>query len=496
MALPLLAGRPDGPAACGGPAGKRRGPLSRGGRRSSRRGRRPRTRCSPKWRPPGSDARPPRSVERAAAGARSCYDPRGIGRRVRVGRLLDQGRLRPSFHRRLRPAEAGRDSPRSEAGSRIEGAPSRRWDRRCDRGDDGRPSPSGWRRAGRPDRRAGDRVPRDRRAWRRPCPDSTATNSGRSKHAWRPARDAPDAAATVRAERPGSCVITPRAIPRRSTGPRSDRWSAWYDRLADACADPTALGAIRAEARPESEEAKFFDIASTDTSGGRIYADVRRRCSARRSSIVRDGPGAVARLPDPTDGRPFELRTVVDGLRADVPVRCRQQAPAVPDGRKTLHRATLPEPVGSTGSAPHQSGFSLILAAPLGSVRAFARSSAQRTLRRPNGKRLFVGRFADVSIPADAPGRHRTADAYEDSTDPNGNVSREIGQRFSPWKRGYLVVLIGALSAPPVAAEPPPKVDRRLGRRPAGGAGRLRSRRARSRSPRPSSARGSSPATT
>lgn len=92
-----------------------------------------------------------------------------------------------------------------------------------------------------------------------------------------------------------------------------DRWSAWMTRLADACEAPASLAALREEARPESHEAKFFESLDAYLRS-RIYSDVKRTMLRAAIAIVGEGPKAVERVPDPTDGRPFDLRTWATGF--------------------------------------------------------------------------------------------------------------------------------------------------------------------------------------
>jgi len=118
----------------------------------------------------------------------------------------------------------------------------------------------------------------------------------------------PELAAMVRAEREWYRVFYAPANPTEETPAKVDHWSAWTARLADACADPAALAAIRAEAKPESDEAKFLDSFDAYLRA-RTYADVKRAMLRAAVAIARDGSGAVARVPDPHDGRTFTLRS-------------------------------------------------------------------------------------------------------------------------------------------------------------------------------------------
>lgn len=88
---------------------------------------------------------------------------------------------------------------------------------------------------------------------------------------------------------------------------------AWYDRLAVACTDPTALDALRAEAQSNAERKQFFDSFDAQCRA-RVYVGVKGAMFRAAIAVVGDGPGAVDRVPDPSDGRPFGLRTWAAGF--------------------------------------------------------------------------------------------------------------------------------------------------------------------------------------
>ena len=123
-----------------------------------------------------------------------------------------------------------------------------------------------------------------------------------------------DPAAMVRAERRWYLAFYAPQHPAEETPARGRcRWSAWTDRLADASAAPTALAALRAEVNPESEEGHFLE-SFDGYLRARTYVEVKRAMLRAAIAIARDGPAAVARVPDPTDGRPFDLRSWASGF--------------------------------------------------------------------------------------------------------------------------------------------------------------------------------------
>jgi hypothetical protein len=87
----------------------------------------------------------------------------------------------------------------------------------------------------------------------------------------------------------------------------------WYDRLIVACSDPPALEAMRAESKEDAEKAQFFDTFD-GYRRARIHADVKRALFRAAIAVGVDGPGAVGRFPDPTDGKPFGLRSWATGF--------------------------------------------------------------------------------------------------------------------------------------------------------------------------------------
>lgn len=89
--------------------------------------------------------------------------------------------------------------------------------------------------------------------------------------------------------------------------------SAWYDRLAAACTDTAALDAMRAEARSHAQRKQFFEVFDSMRKS-RVYASVKGAMFRAAIVIVGDGPKAVDRVPDPFDGRPFDLRTWASGF--------------------------------------------------------------------------------------------------------------------------------------------------------------------------------------
>jgi hypothetical protein len=92
-----------------------------------------------------------------------------------------------------------------------------------------------------------------------------------------------------------------------------EQWKGWYDRLAAACDDPAALDAMRAEAKPDAEKTQFFESLDGHRRA-RTIGDVKRALFRAGIAVAQDGPGAVGRVVDPTDGRPFDLRTWATGF--------------------------------------------------------------------------------------------------------------------------------------------------------------------------------------
>ena len=123
----------------------------------------------------------------------------------------------------------------------------------------------------------------------------------------------PSLAATVRFEKAfflGYCVPKERA---KFDDAEVARLSTWYDRTADACATSEALAALRATAKAKSEEAQFFD-ALDGYRNARTYAEVKHALFLAAIAAAADGPGALATVPDPTDGLPFDVRSWATGF--------------------------------------------------------------------------------------------------------------------------------------------------------------------------------------
>ena len=123
-----------------------------------------------------------------------------------------------------------------------------------------------------------------------------------------------DTAAAVRAERRWYLDYYAPENPAEQTPAMVNHWSAWTARLADACEKPAALAAIRAEAKPDAEGGATSSTASTATVRARIYAGVKSAMFRAAISVARDGPGTITRVPAPTDGRPFTLRSWATGF--------------------------------------------------------------------------------------------------------------------------------------------------------------------------------------
>ncbi len=121
----------------------------------------------------------------------------------------------------------------------------------------------------------------------------------------------PDVPSTVRAEK---AFFLGYVVPRdpkeaAKVGPLTP----WYDRLIAACTDAAALDAMRSEAEADAEKRQLFESFDAYRKA-RVYADVKRALFRAAIAVAEDGPGAVARVPDPFDGRPFGFRTWSTGF--------------------------------------------------------------------------------------------------------------------------------------------------------------------------------------
>ena len=121
----------------------------------------------------------------------------------------------------------------------------------------------------------------------------------------------PDIASTVRAEKAFflGYVVSHEPKEAAKVGPLTP----WYDRLIAACTDPAALDAMRSEAKSDAEKTQFFESFDAHCKA-RIHAGVKRALFRAAIAVAGDGPGAVNRVPDPFDGRPFGLRTWSSGF--------------------------------------------------------------------------------------------------------------------------------------------------------------------------------------
>jgi hypothetical protein len=121
----------------------------------------------------------------------------------------------------------------------------------------------------------------------------------------------PDISSTVRAEKAFFLGYVVSHDPKEAAklGPLTP----WYDRLIAACTDPTALDAMRSESKSDAEKTQFFDSFDGHRRA-RVYADVKRALLRAAIAVASHGTGAIDRIPDPFDGRPFGLRTWSTGF--------------------------------------------------------------------------------------------------------------------------------------------------------------------------------------
>ena len=89
---------------------------------------------------------------------------------------------------------------------------------------------------------------------------------------------------------------------------------AWFDRCALAANDPIATDAIRAASKGNAEEIKTLDSFDAYRLNAIPYVNVKRAMFRAAIAVVEDGPKAIDRVPDPTDGKPFDLRTWATGF--------------------------------------------------------------------------------------------------------------------------------------------------------------------------------------
>jgi hypothetical protein len=122
-----------------------------------------------------------------------------------------------------------------------------------------------------------------------------------------------DVATTVRAEKAYFLGYYAPRHREELDAAKVEQWKGWYDRLAAACDDPAAFDAMRSEAKSDAEKTQFFGTFD-GYRRARTFADVKRALFRAGIAVAQDGPGAVGRVLDPTDGRPFELRTWASGF--------------------------------------------------------------------------------------------------------------------------------------------------------------------------------------
>ncbi len=93
-----------------------------------------------------------------------------------------------------------------------------------------------------------------------------------------------------------------------------NHWLAWYDRLVLATDKPAEMAALRSSAKGNADKTRFLDNFDALRSNGIPRANVKRALFCAAIAIVEDGPKAADRMPDPADGKPFELRTWATGF--------------------------------------------------------------------------------------------------------------------------------------------------------------------------------------
>lgn len=97
------------------------------------------------------------------------------------------------------------------------------------------------------------------------------------------------------------------------TGADLTRQKAGYDEWAAACETPAGLAKILAE-EPADEDGRKSREGLNAFVRGRTYIEVKRALFLAAIAVSAGGPGAVAAVPDPTDGEPFALRSWASGF--------------------------------------------------------------------------------------------------------------------------------------------------------------------------------------
>jgi hypothetical protein len=95
---------------------------------------------------------------------------------------------------------------------------------------------------------------------------------------------------------------------------RVARLLSLYDRLAEAAADPREdFAAIRRDFAAELSPGEFFDAFESFRSA-RVFVAVKRALLFAGIEVAVDGQGAINRVPDPSDGRAFDLKSWATGF--------------------------------------------------------------------------------------------------------------------------------------------------------------------------------------